>query len=139
MATVAQPKPSFSPHRKWRIGFQVALILFLVLAVVVMINFLSREFSRRFHWSRGAKIELAPLTVNFLHSLTNRVKVILYYDKKDAFYSTAADLLNQYKLLNPKVSVETVDYLRDAGAAQKVGAGYKLSSASDKNLIIFDC
>ena len=45
--------------------------------------------------------------------------------------STIADLLNQYRLISPKISVETVDYLRDAGAAQKVSSEYKLSSASD--------
>ena len=140
MAAKPALKPSFSPYRKWRFGLQVGLILVLVLSVVVMINYASRLFFPiRFHWSRGAKIELAPLTVNFLHSLTNRVRVILYYDKKDEFYTTAADLLNQYKSVNSKISVETVDYLRDAGAAQKVGAEYKLSSARDKNLIIFDC
>ena len=36
MATDAQPKPSFSPYHKWRIGFQVSLILLLVLSVVVV-------------------------------------------------------------------------------------------------------
>ncbi|PYJ06487.1 MAG: hypothetical protein DME25_06575, partial [Verrucomicrobia bacterium] len=93
----------------------------------------------RFNWSPHGKIELAPLTVSFLRSLTNQVKVIVYYDKKDTFYSTIADLLNQYQLTNPKISVDTVDYLLDAGAAQKVSRDYKLSSAGEKNVIIFDC
>ena len=115
-------------------GLHVVLIVCLVMAVVGMVNFLSRDFFVRFNWSPHGKIELAPLTVSFLRSLTNQVKVIVYYDKKDTFYSTIADLLNQYQLTNPKISVDTVDYLLDAGAAQKVSRDYKLSSASDKNL-----
>ena len=35
--------------------------------------------------------------------------------------------------------VKTVDYLRDAGEAQKIKEQYKLSSAKDKDLVIFDC
>ena len=41
--------------------------------------------------------------------------------------------------MNPRISVQTVDYTRDAGAAQKMKAKYKLTAATDKNLVIFDC
>ena len=37
MATDSRSKPSFSPYRKWRIGLQVGLIIFLVLSVVVIL------------------------------------------------------------------------------------------------------
>jgi hypothetical protein len=49
------------------------------------------------------------------------------------------DLLSEYRLVYPRLSVETVDYTRDLGAAQKVKAKYQLSSVTDKNLAIFDC
>ncbi len=32
-----------------------------------------------------------------------------------------------------------MDYVRDAGEAQKIKEQYKLSSATDKDLVIFDC
>jgi hypothetical protein len=132
-------KPSFSLYRKWSIGFNVGLVILLVLAVVVMINYLSRDYFTRLHLSTRTKYTLYPRTTAFLSSLTNRVRVVLYYDRNDSLYSTVSELLNEYKLTNPKISVLNVDYLRDAGAAQKIKTDYKLAGAADKNLVIFDC
>src|SRR5262249_17453167 len=72
-------------------------------------------------------------------SLTNRIKIILYYDKDEPLYKTVADLVNEYSALNSGITVQAVDYLRDAGTAQKIKTEYKLSSANDKNLGILDC
>ena len=52
--------------------------------------------------------------------MTNQVKVTLYYDRSDGLYSTVADLLKEYHLANPRITVQSVDYLRDVAAAQKV-------------------
>ena len=79
------------------------------------------------------------MTVKLLQSLTNRVRVVIYYNKNEGLYSTVSSLLDEYKLVNPKFSVETVDYLRDPGGAQKVKTDYKLASAAEKNLVIFEC
>ena len=40
----AKTKPSFSPRRRWWIGFDVLLRTALVLAVVVMANYLGAKF-----------------------------------------------------------------------------------------------
>ena len=77
--------------------------------------------------------------MSLLKSLTNQVKVVIYYDKKDPLYSTLSDLLAEYAMANRGISIQAVDYLRDAAAAQKVKADYKLTAANDKNVIIFDC
>lgn len=133
------PKPSFSPWRRWTIGLNVSLIVLVVLAVVVMINYLGFNHSARFYVSSRMKHELSPQTAKFLSAMTNRVKVIIYYDRNEPFYSTVVSLLDEYKRANHHISVEAVDYLRDAGAAQKIKAQYKLSSPNATNLIIFDC
>jgi len=131
-------QPSFSRSRRWRIGLDLVARTVLVCAVVVMANFLGAQFFRRFYLSSQTRIHLSSRTVSVLHSLTNRVTVTLYYDQKDDFYPDVVALLNEYCAANPKISVRTVDYVRDAGAAEKVKEKYKLNSASDKNLIIFD-
>lgn len=132
-------EPSFTPGRQWRIGLRVGLLTLLVLLVLGMTNYLSRFYYVRTHLSSRARVELAPRTVNFLRSVTNQVKVTVYYDKEDPFYSMVLDLLNEYRQANPRIQVERVDYLRDPGAAERVKAAYQLSVPSDKNLIIFDC
>jgi hypothetical protein len=77
--------------------------------------------------------------LSVVHSITNRVTVTVYYDKTDDWYPTVIALLNEYRSANPDISVNTVDYVRDPGAAQKIKDQYKLSSATDKDLVIFDC
>ena len=136
-----QSQPSFSPGRRWKIGFDVVVRTALVLAVVVMVNYLGAHFLERFYLSSQTRVQLAPQTLDILKSLTNRVDVTLYYDTRDEndFYSDIVALLNEYRSANPRISVTTVDYVRDAGEAQKIKEQYKLNSPTDKNLVIFDC
>jgi hypothetical protein len=134
-----ETQPSFSPRHRWKIGFDVLVRTALVLAVVVMVNYLGAFFSHRFYLSSQTRVELSPRTLSVLHSLTNRVSVTLYYDKSEELYPMIVALLNEYRAANPKISVKSVDYVRDAGEAQKIKEQYKLSSATDKNLVIFDC
>jgi ABC-type uncharacterized transport system involved in gliding motility auxiliary subunit len=112
----------------------------LVCAVVVMLNFLGAQFFHRFYLSSQTRVQLSSRTLSVLHSLTNRVAVTLYYDRKDDFYPDIVALLKEYCLANPKISVHPVDYVRDAGEAEKVKEQYKqfFTSQSDKDLVIFD-
>jgi hypothetical protein len=141
MATDSQPKPSFSPYRKWGMGLHVFLLVLVVLSVVVMANYISQEYFLRFHVSTRTTIELSSRTVGLLRSITNRVKVTLYYDVADeeSLYGTVADLLGEYRLVNPRITLQTVDYIRDPSLAQKAKAKYNLAAPTDKNLVIFDC
>src|ERR1051325_4356802 len=139
MCSDPQPRPSFSTGRRWSIGLNVALMILLLFSVVVMVNYISRDRYLRGHWSTRTKIELAPRTVNFLKAMTNQVRVTLYYDQHDPFYSTIADLLKAYQQVNPALAIQTVDYLGDRGGAQKAKEAYRLNSVTDTNLVIFDC
>src|SRR5205823_4153838 len=139
MATYAQNKPSFSPFRKWRIGLNVCLISLVVLSVVVMVNYLSREYFTRIYLNERTKIQLHPRTLKLLETITNEVKVTVFYDKKEELYSTVVELLNAYERVNRKVSVQMVDYEHDPASARKVKEQYRLGTGTDKNLVIFEC
>src|SRR5208283_4103620 len=138
MPTDSKSQPSFSPGRRWKTGFDVVLRTALVLAVVVMVNYLGARFFGRFYLSSQTRIQLAPQTLNLLKSLTNHVDVTLYYDKQDDFYPTIVALLNEYCSANHRISITTVDYVRDAGEAQKIKEQYKLNAPTDKDLIILE-
>src|SRR5437764_7243273 len=139
MAEPPESKPSFTPYRRWATALHVGLVIAVVLAVVVMVNYLSADYFARFHVSTQHKVKLFPRTVKFLQSLTNSVQVTMYYDKEEAFYSTILELLNEYKWANPKISLHVVDYKRSPGAAQVLTTKYGfLNSTNAKNLIIFD-
>ncbi|HTL57592.1 MAG TPA: GldG family protein [Candidatus Limnocylindrales bacterium] len=140
MADPTPEKSTFSPYRKWGIGLQVCLVIGLVLSVVVMINYLSHDYFFRYHLSARGRIPLATRTVKFLESVTNDVNVTIYYDKNDPLYTMVADLLKEYKRINRKINVQTVDYLRDAGAAVQLKQKYTfLASPNAKDIILFDC
>jgi hypothetical protein len=105
-----------------------------------MVNYISREYFLRLRISDRTKIELHPRTVAYLKSLTNHVRITVYYDKDEPLYSTISDLLNEYQSVNSRcISVQTVDYLRDPATAQKLKNEYKLGTSDDKNMVIFDC
>ena len=139
MASETSSRPSFSARQRWAIGLHVILALLVVLSVVVMANLLSHDHFIRIHWSTRDKVELHPRTISLLKSFTNQVKVTLYYDKHDPLYNTIADLLTEYRLVNPKITIQAVDYRLDPGAGEKIKEKYKLNSPQDKNLVIFDC
>src|ERR1035437_6488778 len=107
MATDPHSRPSFSPYLKWGIGLHVVVLVLVVLSVVIMVNYLSRDYHLRFHLSTRTRIELFPRTVSLLRSLTNQVKVTLYYDTSDELYQTVADLLGEYRRVNPKITITT--------------------------------
>ncbi|MDB6020041.1 MAG: hypothetical protein JWR19_4530 [Pedosphaera sp.] len=140
MASEFTPPTSFSARRKWSIILSVLLSMVAVTALVVMANYLGSRYFMRFAWSTQTRTQLSPQTLGLLKSVTNDVKVIVYYDREDKIYNYICDLLAEYHLANPKIAIEKVDYVRDAAAAQKVKDAYKdkLTSPEDKNLVIFD-
>src|SRR5665213_2761927 len=147
MSEEKKTRPSFSTASRWKIGFDMALRTALVLAVALMANFLAAKFSHRFYLSSQTDAQLSTRTLSVLHSLTNQVTAILYYDTADEnnFYPTLRDLLEQYRAVNKNISVRTVDYLRDAGEAEKLKEKYNLAGPTenpnappDKDLIVFD-
>jgi len=139
MAANPPSKPSFSRGQKWSIGFNVLLAVIMVFAVAVMVNYLSGRYFQRFYLSTRTRIELSPRTINLLHSLTNQIRVTLYYNKDEPLYGDIAGLLKEYHSTDSRIDVQTVDFDRDPGAAQDVKTKYGLGSYTNKNLVIFDC
>jgi hypothetical protein len=139
MEPATPSQPSFSAGRKWRAALNALLGIALVLAVLVMANYLSTRHFQRFYLSTQTRVELSPRTLHLLESITNRVRVSLYYSKDDPLYGDVAGLLKEYQAHDPRLSVETVDYERDPGAALDLKTKYDLGSSTNKDLVIFDC
>jgi hypothetical protein len=127
--------------RRWSIGLNISLSTLAVLALVTMVNYLASRHFTRFAVAAGSQVEFSPITKRTLESLTNDVKIIVYFDKSEPLYDAVWSLLKEYKFSSPHISIETVDYLREAGAAELIKSRYKLAWGSDnpKDLIIFDC
>ncbi len=129
-------RASFSRGRRWGIFLNVLVSCLAMLAVVVMVNFVaSRHFLRV--QTKDSRFQLSPLTFKLLETLTNDVKVIVFFDPENPVYSSVKGLINEYRLICPRLDVEYVDYLRLPQRAMLIKEQYQLASSSDKDLIIF--
>ncbi len=141
MASETSTSPSFSAGRKWSIGFNIVVASIAVLALVVMINYLAVRHYWRIPVSDGAQMKLSPQTTSLLQSLTNRVKVTVFFDaqQEEELYSLVSALLREYNYINPNIVIKTVDPTREPGKAQLVLAEHKLNDLQDKNFVLFSC
>jgi ABC-type uncharacterized transport system len=135
MATEHLTNPSFSRARKWAIGFNVVVSVIVVLAVLVMVNYLSGRYFRRLHLGTNQHLALSPRTIGVLNTLTNQVDITLYYQKSDPLYGALVDLLKEYQGHTSRINVRFVDYVRDTGNAEEIRNKYNLGAAT--NLVIF--
>jgi hypothetical protein len=140
--------PSFSLSRRWSIRLNVTVSILAALALVLLVNFLAARHSTRLPWSARARAPFSPLTRQVLASVTNEVKVTIFYDQEDPLYDAVWSLLKEYKFANPKILVEAVDYTRERTRALLIKNTYKLGVPADnnpatvpksRNLVIFEC
>jgi len=132
-------KPSFSRARKWSISLNVVLSILALLAVMLMLNYLAARHYWRLPLSFHAQTELSPITHRVLSSVTNPVKVIVFFEKQEPLFDSVWGLLKEYRFNCAKLTVEAVDYIASPGAAQEIQSKYKLRPLADKDLVIFEC
>ena len=133
-------RPSFSRGRKFVVGLNVIIGSAAAFAVAVMLNYLATRYFIRAHWGGSAQSRLSPGTLRVLASLTNQVKVIVYFDKEEDadLYEQVWALLREYKFASSKIELEVVDPVRDPARAGMIQNRYKQGGVGDKGLVIFD-
>ena len=134
-----EPPPSFSAGRKWNITLNTALLVLSAVALLAMANYLAARHHRRFTWSGSGQAELSPRTKQVLGSVTNEVRVILYFDPEHPLFKMSHSLLKAYATANPRIVIEVIDYTRDNSAALAAKRKYNLNAKNDHDLVIFDC
>ncbi len=137
MSNEPYQRPSFTPGRRWRVGLNVIISAIALFAVVGMANYISSRKFQRFHLSSQQRQQLSPLTLNVLGALTNKLKVVVFYDKNQPLYGMTMDLLREFQGKSPLIEVEAVDYLKSPGRAEKVISEFKLASLEETDRILF--
>ena len=102
------PHRSFSPGRRWSLSLNTLVAVLAVLALLLMTNYLAARHYGRWSWSATAQAELSPLSLRVLASVTNPVKVTLYFDKTDPLYEMSWNLLKTYHYANHRIQLEPV-------------------------------
>jgi hypothetical protein len=120
------------------VAVSVAASTAALLVIVALLNYLAVTRSVwRYDFSTGRTETLSPLTQQILGALTNDIKVTVLFDPESDLFPHVDSLLREYAARSPHVRVQTIDYLRNPGAADLVKARYRLG-ASGTDLIIFD-
>ena len=133
-----ETRQSFSWVRRWGAGLNLIISVAAVAALVAMFNYLAIRHFTRFHWNRTAEADLSERTQQVLKSLTNIVKVTIYWNStEDMLLPRVKGLLKEYQFASPRIQVQYVDYTRDVAAAEKVKQDYKLPPGK-KDAIIFE-
>jgi hypothetical protein len=138
MPNALSPEPSFSPRRRWAIASHVLLSLAALLAILLMANYLAARHFRRLEWTSQSADALSPLTLRVLGSLTNPVKIVVFFDRQKPLYSSVKDLLIEYERRCPRIQVEHVDYVWSPARAQVVLDHYRLALGQEADRIIVD-
>lgn len=131
--------PSFSLARKFGAGFGVAVACVSMVAVVIMLNYLAARHFVRFDCSSLKRTQLSPMTLRVLESVTNEIKVVVYYDPEERLYKQSLDLLKEYAARNSRIKIQLVNPVSNPAEAQIIRNQYKLAAINEKHLIIFDC
>lgn len=130
------PTQESVPSRRWLWWVNLFLGLLAVLALAGMANYFSHRHNYRAHWAQRLDNELSPLTEGVLESVTNSVRVVVFYDRRESLYRPVVELLRQYEELNPHLEVESVDYELEPAKASRIQSELRLPGSAG-NLVIF--
>ena len=128
---------SFSAGRRWGQSLNFLLAALAAAALVVLANHVATRHYTRVAWTENADFKLSPLTRQVLQSLTNTVRVVVFYDRAESLYTPVTALLKEYSLANPRIEVEVVNYVVEPAKAELVKARYRLTPQA-RDLVIFD-
>ncbi len=108
----------------------------LLAALLVMVNYLSYRHYVRGDWSRAHMYRLSDKTMTLLKSLTNDVRVVVFFQPGQDIYDDVENLMKEYKYVTPHLRVEWVDPDRDLARAEELARKYDVDQA---NVVVFDC
>ncbi len=132
------PKPGKSGQiNRLQIGLNVFVQVIVVLALVLMINFIGfREF-KRWDFSRNKKFALSSMTKGLLTSLPKQVKAVILFSPSSPISADINQLLREYEFASKKkFEVEIVDPYNNIQRAKELAAKYKFGN--NENILILD-
>src|ERR1700733_5821983 len=110
----------FLKARQTRYGAFIAVYLIVVVAVVVVANWLADHHNKTIDVTSNKQFTLSDETKKVTGNLKHDV-TIYYFNRSDS-YDQARDMFDRYKNLSPKIKVEYVDPDKKPDVARVEGA-----------------
>lgn len=122
---------------RFQIGLNVVVQMLLLLALVLMANYLSFNHFKRWDFSRNQKYLLTDQTKQLLAGLKKPVKAVIYFSSAQDIYGDVDALLREYEYASKKkLTKEVVDPYRNFSRARELAATYKIQERD--NIVILD-
>ncbi|HAB18590.1 MAG TPA: Gldg family protein [Verrucomicrobiota bacterium] len=131
-------RSSFEPGRRVRTTISAVVSVLAAIAIVGLLNFLAvTRKIWRYDVAAQSTESLSPLTRQILAAQTNDLRITILFDPESDLYPHVDSLLREYAARSPHLQVQTIDYLRNPGAAELAKVRYQLGAGAT-DLIIFD-
>ena len=129
----------FSSGRRWMAALNLAIASIALLAVLVMVNYLSQGHYRRVPVANATRFNLSDRTRSVLAALTNDVRITIFYQRRADVYAMVTSLLQEYKNANPAhIDVKALDPDRSPRQAQNLLNRLHLGS-NQNDFVAFEC
>jgi ABC-type uncharacterized transport system involved in gliding motility auxiliary subunit len=109
----------FLKARQTKYAAYAAVYILVVLAAVVIANFLADRYNKSYDATANKRYSLSDQTAKIVKGL-KQPATILYFDQGTRFQH-AKDLLNEYSELSPKIQVKYVDPDKNPQEAREAG------------------
>ena len=96
---------------RYSISGVVAVVL--VVALTVMVNWLSARRFTRADWTSTQIYSLSEKTENILSGLEDEIRVVVFMTPQTSMYDQVEELLERYKAASDKITVEHIDPERE--------------------------
>lgn len=131
--------PSFSRAGRLSIAASVLLSTVAVLALAFMVNYLAAHHAPRFYWGASRDYQLSPLTRTALQTLTNQVRITVFFDRDHPVYPSVRALLREYRAASPNLQIDYIDYTLHPTAAQEFRRRAPITLRNeDPDLVLFE-
>ena len=112
---------AFSSRRSTRLGANSLLMAVFLAGILVIVNVLAARHTTRWDFSETQRFTLAPQTYSVLRGLTRPIKVTVFVQERSQGQTSYRDLVDQYRQISDKITIEFVDPERNPGAARQYG------------------
>jgi len=119
MAEVKTARESSVAARQARYGATSILYTIVVLAVLVLVNWLGNRYNKTFDTTSNKRFTLSQETQKMVKGLKQDA-TITYIDKASGF-DQAKGVLDRYKNLSPKIHLQYIDYMKQPTVAHAYG------------------
>ena len=110
-------------RRGTRMGMNMAALMILVLAIAVLVNYVSSRRHHRFDFTRSKQHTLALQTRKILRGLKKEVTLVSFYSRRspESEFEEMSDLLDEYRYGSDHIKTRLVDPYANPSEAQKYG------------------